>query len=57
MDEAEMEDPDSIILKKNYKNHELVSIRQKLAEPNKILPSPMPRSHQSIHLLPVRLDF
>lgn len=57
MEEAEIEESESMPLNKSAHNPEIVSIRKKLAAPNNILPGAMIRSQLPVHLLPVRHDF
>lgn len=57
MTETEIEDSDSISLKKSYDRPELISIRQKLVAPNNILPGIIHKSQLPIHILPISTDF
>lgn len=54
MESGEIMEGEEPIAKKESNNPELVCIRKRLADPNKILPGLMPRSRLPIHLLPVQ---
>jgi hypothetical protein len=57
MEEPEIEEAEENERVGQGDNPELVSIRTKLAEPNKLLPGFGLRSQIPVHLLPVQLDF